>query len=181
MKKHKKTKVLLVLQKLDNNSPNKDICREIIKNYVPKKSNLVFVHEIFFAKAFFNKKSKEILSMPNTFHIFNLIPFIRFNFIWRFNIAIKFFLVWLVVICSFVRNKNLVIFSDFSLYSTINKFKPRLYLLCPSLKDLVTNKQIDFVETIRQVAIKSEIVFTTSPEETKEMKIFNKNVVQLNN
>ena len=181
MKNNKKTKVLLVLQKLDDNSPNKDICGEIIKNYVPKKSNLVFIHEIFLAKAFFNKKSKGTLSIPNIYHIYNLIPFIRFNLIRRLNVVIKIFLIWLLIVYSFIKNKNLVIFSDFSLYSPINKFNPKLYLLCPNLKDLVTNKQIDFVEMIRQVAIKSEIVFTTTSEETKEMKIFNRNVVQINN
>lgn len=158
---------------------NKKVVKDFTTKYLPKDASLIFFHEIFFIKLYCQKGLKnKIFRGLNAFHIFNLIPFQRFKLIYLSNLMFKKIVAWIKIQCLTLREETIVIFAEFNWYSYLKRFNPKIYLLCPNLRLLISNKQVEAVELIRKIAIQAKAVFTRTNKETKEMKIFSKKVVR---
>lgn len=174
MKFKKNIRLILILQKANYQS----VYKIIIKKYSTKKSYFLSIHRVFYIKTIFSKVKKNILRFPKIHYVFNLLPFDRLKCIWYLNTIIINAYLFIMAFLSVISKKNLVIFSDFWLYSYIKKLKPKLYLICPDLYKLKKNKQVNLIETVRLLAIKSEVIFTTTLKDMEEVSRFNKNVIQ---
>lgn len=161
---------------------NKEILRDFNLKLITKNSNLIFLHDLFFLKVYLSKelKNKIFWGSNHSSYFFNLIPFQRFRLIYSFNIILKKIFTWIKVKHLVLKGKNVVIFAEFTWYSYLKRFNPKIFLLCPNLKTLLSDKQIETIELVRNIALQAKAVFTRTTKETKEMKIFNKKVVQKN-
>lgn len=181
LKEEKNKKKAIVLLTIDKDYFYNEKVYDYLKGKQTKSDPVFLIVEgrSLFRVIFSKDLNNKISPRKDVYLLLNPIPFQRFSLIYQLNISIIKLLLSFIAKVFQKKNKDLVIFLDRNMYKSLPKSGHELYLICPDLKPLISHRQIELLEYIRILAIQSTKVFAKNRQAAEEMKIFNKNVIQL--